>query len=395
VSNPAPITLEQLFRFYRVGLPHQMAAITMLEEDIRKNGYDVAMRRNRPWFLVWSQAGKQDDATAPVSALPQQQGPAWLPLAADIVKEFEGLELTAYPDPGTGGDPWTIGWGHTGPGVAKGLRISEEKAQAWLAGDLETAADALFRLLPMASKWKPHQQAALISFVFNVGAGALEESTLQKRLLAGEDPAAVIRAELPRWNKGGGGVLAGLTRRRAAEVALFLSGAAEQRPLEDQRSWLQLTKTGRRNSNGLELLNLAYVVGGKAVRTLQVVSGAPGHQAFRKGVDSRSGSMEPLPEGRWGVSDIAWAGGRDNYSANWGPGLGPASVPLRFLGPGSTERSAIEMHFDANHGTSPGTAGCVGFQSIADLQVFIGWLRKTDPRDLFVDWGLGTCPKPA
>jgi GH24 family phage-related lysozyme (muramidase) len=370
-----------------------MAAITMLEEDIRQNGYDVAMRRDRPWFLVWSQAGKQADTTAP--ALPQQQGPAWLPLAADIVKEFEGLELTAYPDPGTGGDPWTIGWGHTGPEVVKGLRISEDRAQAWLAGDLKTAADAVFRLLPMASKWKPHRQAALISFVLNVGAGALEESTLRKRLLAGEDPAAVIRAELPRWNKGGGGVLAGLTRRRAAEVALFLSGAAEQRPQEGQRSWLQLTKTGRRNGNGLELLDLAYVVDGKAVGTLQVVSGAPGHQAFRKGVDSRSGSLEPLPEGRWGVSDIAWAGGRDNYNASWGPGLGPASVPLRFLGPATTERSAIEMHFDANHGTSPGTAGCVGFQSIADLQAFIGWLRKSDPRDLFVDWGLGTCPKPA
>jgi GH24 family phage-related lysozyme (muramidase) len=370
-----------------------MAAIAMLEEDIRKNGYDVAMRRDRPWFLVWSQAGKQADTTAP--ALPQQQGPAWLPLAASIVKEFEGLELTAYSDPGTGGDPWTIGWGHTGPEVVKGLRISEDKAKAWLAGDLKIAADAVFRLLPMASKWKPHQQAALISFVFNVGDGALEESTLRKRLLAGEDPAAVIRAELPRWNKGGGGVLAGLTRRRAAEVTLFLSGAAEQRPQGDQRSWLQLTKTGRRNGNGLELLDLAYVIGGRAVGTLQVVSGAQGHQAFRKGVDSRSGSLEPLPEGRWGVSDIAWAGGRDNYASSWGPGLGPASVPLRFLGPGSTQRSAIEMHFDANQGASPGTAGCVGFRSIGDLKTFISWLRATDPRDLFVDWGLGSCPKPA
>jgi GH24 family phage-related lysozyme (muramidase) len=393
VSNPAPITLEQLFRFNR-GLPHQLAAISELEDDIRQHGYDAAMRRDRPWFAAWSQAGKQkEDATAP--ALPQQQGPAWLPLAANIVKEFEGLELNAYPDPGTGGDPWTIGWGHTGPEVMKGLRISQDKAEAWLASDLKVAADGMFRLLPMASKWKPHQQAALISFVFNCGAGALEESTLRKRLLAGEDPAAVVRSELPRWNKGGGGVLEGLTRRRAAEVALFLSGAAEQRPQPDQRSWLTLVKAGRRNGNGLEVLKLSHVVNGQAVASLQVVSGAPGHQVFRKGVDSRSGSLEPLPEGRWGVSDIAWAGGRDNYSASWGPGLGPASVPLRYLGPGSTDRSAIEMHFDANHGVAPGTAGCVGFQSIADLQAFIAWLRQTDPRDLFVDWGLGSCPKPA
>jgi hypothetical protein len=56
--NTAPITFEQLFRYYR-GLPHQIAAISMLEEDIRLNGYDVAMRRDREWFKVWSQSGKQ------------------------------------------------------------------------------------------------------------------------------------------------------------------------------------------------------------------------------------------------------------------------------------------------------------------------------------------------
>lgn len=66
MSNPAPITFEQLFRFYRA-LPHQMAAVAMLEGDIRQNGYDVAMRRDRPWFLVWSQSGKQDDITAPAA----------------------------------------------------------------------------------------------------------------------------------------------------------------------------------------------------------------------------------------------------------------------------------------------------------------------------------------
>jgi hypothetical protein len=60
MSNQAPITLEQLFRYYR-GHPHQMAAIAMLEEDIRLNGYEAAMRRDRPWFGVWSQAGKQAD----------------------------------------------------------------------------------------------------------------------------------------------------------------------------------------------------------------------------------------------------------------------------------------------------------------------------------------------
>jgi len=60
MTNTSPITLDQLFRNNR-NLPHQLAAIAELEQDIRVNGYDVAMRRNRPWFSVWSQAGKQSN----------------------------------------------------------------------------------------------------------------------------------------------------------------------------------------------------------------------------------------------------------------------------------------------------------------------------------------------
>lgn len=58
MANSAPITLEQIIRYYR-GLPYQRAAIPILEEDIRKNGYEKAMRRDREWFGVWSQSGKQ------------------------------------------------------------------------------------------------------------------------------------------------------------------------------------------------------------------------------------------------------------------------------------------------------------------------------------------------
>lgn len=57
MSNPAPITLEQLFRFNR-GMPHQLAAISELEQDIRENGYEAAMHRDRPWFKAWSQSGQ-------------------------------------------------------------------------------------------------------------------------------------------------------------------------------------------------------------------------------------------------------------------------------------------------------------------------------------------------
>ena len=61
MANPSPITLQQLFRYYRA-LPHQAAAICELEQDLAANGYAAAMRRDRPWFSSWSQDGKQDDA---------------------------------------------------------------------------------------------------------------------------------------------------------------------------------------------------------------------------------------------------------------------------------------------------------------------------------------------
>lgn len=68
MSNASPITLQQLFRYFRYGVPHQAAAIVELEEDIKAHGYEAAMRRDRPWFSTWSQGGKQDAAAAPSPA---------------------------------------------------------------------------------------------------------------------------------------------------------------------------------------------------------------------------------------------------------------------------------------------------------------------------------------
>lgn len=63
MSNPAPISLAQLFKYYR-GLQYQSAAISELEEDLKANGYDAALKRDRPWFKTWSQAGKQPAVVA-------------------------------------------------------------------------------------------------------------------------------------------------------------------------------------------------------------------------------------------------------------------------------------------------------------------------------------------
>jgi GH24 family phage-related lysozyme (muramidase) len=135
-----------------------------------------------------------------------------------LLKTWEGCRLSAYPDPASGGAPWTIGYGHTGAEVVPGLTITQAQAEAWLKQDVAEAAgavDGLLRGVALSGR----QRDALISFCFNVGAGALERSTLRKRLLAVEAPAVVIAQELPRWCKGPNGPVEGLKRRRAAEVS--------------------------------------------------------------------------------------------------------------------------------------------------------------------------------
>ena len=70
-------------------------------------------------------------------------------------------------------------------------------------------------------------------------------------------------------------------------------------------------------------------------------------------------------------------------------------MPLDYVEPGTTERSAIEIHIDWNRNYgAPGTVGCIATYNIADYKRFVTWLRDTDPRDLYVDWKSGTCPNP-
>jgi GH24 family phage-related lysozyme (muramidase) len=217
MSNTAPITLEQLFRFNR-GLPHQLAAIPELEADLKANGYEVAMRRDRPWFATWSQDGKQADAI-------------YLAPAEKLIKAWEGCRLIAYPDPGSGGDPWTIGWGATsvnGAAVRQGDKISQALADELLRSEIHHVAAQLYNLIPVVKQYGANQQAALISWAYNCGLGAVAESTLRKRLLAGESGQVVIPQELPKWNKASGKVMEGLRRRRAAEVELFTGKPPQQ-----------------------------------------------------------------------------------------------------------------------------------------------------------------------
>lgn len=159
--------------------------------------------------------------------------PAWLDPALKIIREFEGFEAKSYPDPGTGGQPFTIGWGSTrmpdGSSVRPTDVISRTEADLLLAQQVRSFGAGVLGLVRPRQTLNPNQIAALTSWAFNVGLSAVEDSTLRKRLNAGEDANTVARQELPRWDRGGGGVMPGLTRRRAAEVALFTTPPATPR----------------------------------------------------------------------------------------------------------------------------------------------------------------------
>ena len=192
--------------------PHQIAAWNWLQEQVSADQLAefAELYRAAP------------DIKAPLP-------PAWLAPALKIIKEFEGCRLDAYLCPA--GVP-TIGWGSTkllDAPVKIGDRITQVMADEMLANDVEHIyGTGVLKLLPMARTWRPEQIAAITSFAYNLGLGALEGSTLRKRLLAGEDACDVTRAELPKWVHAGEAVLAGLERRRAAEVALFCGPALQQ-----------------------------------------------------------------------------------------------------------------------------------------------------------------------
>lgn len=138
------------------------------------------------------------------------------PKGMALIKNSEGLELKAYPDPATGGDPWTVGVGHTGPEVKPGMVITEAQADGFLRSDLSLFESGVRNLVPMVTQC---QFDALVSFAFNCGLGNLKSSTLLKKHNAGDHDGAAN--EFVRWNKANGAVMRGLTKRRLAEAALY------------------------------------------------------------------------------------------------------------------------------------------------------------------------------
>lgn len=157
--------------------------------------------------------------------------------ALDLIVEFEGLRTSAYPDPAHGWAVPTVGVGHTTaagkPAVYIGMKITEAEAYDILDRDLAEFAEHVSRAVKVPMN--DNQFGALVSFTFNLGMGNLNRSTLLKKLNAGDYEGAA--EEFGKWNRGNGKVMKGLTRRRAAEAALFRSGATTpadpQKPASD------------------------------------------------------------------------------------------------------------------------------------------------------------------
>lgn len=132
-----------------------------------------------------------------------------------LIKHFEGVKLKAYKCPA---DVPTIGYGSTGPHVKMGMVITLPEAEELLRDDLSRFEDAVTKAC--RSGTKQCQFDAMVSLAFNVGAKAFTNSTLLKMHNLNKIEAAAL--QFARWNKAGGKVLAGLTKRRKAESELYL-----------------------------------------------------------------------------------------------------------------------------------------------------------------------------
>jgi lysozyme len=167
----------------------------------------------------------QSAPPAPFRPVPRTIGAA----GTALIKRFEGCArlradglVEAYPDPGTGGEPWTIGWGATGRDGFNGGRIGPQTR--WTQGQCDTrlaqdlvryAAEVAVALGSAATT--QNQFDALVSFHYTTG--AIARATLTRRHIAGDHAGAA--REFARWNRAGGQVMRGLVRRRAAEAELY------------------------------------------------------------------------------------------------------------------------------------------------------------------------------
>ncbi|GGD57064.1 glycoside hydrolase family protein [Erythrobacter arachoides] len=201
---------------------------------LRKTIFDIIRRAlGRPFRqseVDAIDAALDAEGFAPAERMEAQPGSRAIgPAGIALIKQFEGCArqrgdgtVEAYPDPGTGGAPWTIGWGATGRDhvhsgrIARGTVWTQAQCDARLEADLARYAAEVAAALGNAPT-SQGQFDALVSFHYNTG--AIARATLTRRHKAGDHAGAA--QEFARWCHAGGKVMRGLVRRRVAEASLY------------------------------------------------------------------------------------------------------------------------------------------------------------------------------
>lgn len=208
-----------------------------------------------------------------------------------LIKSFEGCHLTAYKCPA---GVWTIGYGHTS-GVYPGMKITQEQADKFLIEDCQKSANYVDNAgyVPLTESLNNNQRDALISFTYNCGAGNLKKLCSRRNLNQ-------IAAAMLLYNKANGKILAGLTRRRKAEHALFYKESAGELEQEDYK--MQLIRKGSK---------------GKAVMIWQIILGFSGDDVdgiFGNDTENRTKEWQESnglkPDGI--VGEISWKAGLES-----------------------------------------------------------------------------------
>lgn len=136
----------------------------------------------------------------------------------DLIKQFEGYSSKAYPDPATGGAPWTIGYGTT-KGVKPGMVITAQQAEKMLRDDVAKFESGVSSLINAPTT--QGQFDAMVSLAYNIGLGNFGKSTLLKKHNSRCYTCAADQFRV--WNRANGKVMNGLTKRRAAERQVYMS----------------------------------------------------------------------------------------------------------------------------------------------------------------------------
>lgn len=162
-----------------------------------------------------------------VAAIDGVLAEGWLEKAIPLIQKYEGLHrvmpdgsIHAYPDPATGGVPFTVGWGSTGPDINKDTVWTREQADKRFTRDVAHFGNGVEHALGDAPA-TDGQLAAMVSLAYNIGLGAFRKSTLLKLHKAGDYAGA--QAQFARWKFANGKVLPGLVKRRAEEAEVYAS----------------------------------------------------------------------------------------------------------------------------------------------------------------------------